>query len=188
VMPTLDPETAEYSASITSAMLDAWTVVDSTHRLRELLMQFPDVKQRLAHLQVFYRRTASVERFRNLIQHLRRKIDALALNGLPVWGSLTWRLRTDPTTSEETSFGICPGTFFDGAKVFLSEFGERMEKPIGMVCLNIGNASLDLGALVESATPIITYFERTLAEQFRDEPLNGADLLLKIKVKPVLRE
>ncbi len=184
-IPAAEGGTPEYADLITASMIDAWTVVDSTHRLRQLLMQFPKVKQNLPFLQVFYRTTAGVERFRNVIQHLRKEIAGLAQSGLPVWGSLTWRAQIDPATGEEASFGVCAGTFYAGAKIYLPQGGDRLAEPIGRVCLNIGHMTLDLGEITRSAEPVIRYFERDLAKQFSEDPHNDADVLVSLIVKPV---
>ena len=183
-LPEAEAGTAEYADLVTAAMTDAWTIVDSTHRLRELLAQFPKLKQKLPNLQVFYRATTGVETFRNVIQHLRGEIDKLAENGLPVWGSLTWRVQIDPATGEEAGFGVCAGTFYPGASIYLSQFGDRLAKPIGRVCLNMGMVKLDLGELIRSIEPVIRFLEKGLAEQLPNEPHNAADALIQIIVKP----
>ena len=182
LFPTLTAGSVELTESITSSVMDSWTVIDSVHRLRELLRQFPGMKQKAQEILIFYQTTEGVARFRNGIQHLNNDINVLAEKGLPVWGSLTWRLQSNLATGEETSCGICAGTFFGGATVFMSEFGKEVKEPIGMVCLNIGNASLNLGSLVESTKPIILFLERLVANE--SEPKNGSDVLLRLTHRP----
>jgi hypothetical protein len=69
----------------TAAFQDAWSIVDSLHRLRGLLSQMPGVKQNAPPLQVFRRQTDVVEDLRNGVQHLNHHIDALVAQKLPTW-------------------------------------------------------------------------------------------------------
>ncbi len=63
-----DPESAHVDGI--AAMLDAWSVVDSVHRLRELAQALPKWRSRAPSKQVFLRATAAADDLRNSIQHL----------------------------------------------------------------------------------------------------------------------
>jgi len=78
--------------SYTAALSDAWTIIDSTHRLRELIWDMPRLakKQRSVELRKFRGSTASIEPLRHKVQHLKGEIRALAGTGQPVWGILSW--------------------------------------------------------------------------------------------------
>ena len=74
---------------IATAMLDAWSIVDSTNRFRDLVEQTPGLRKKpwkhilLAH-------TSEVDDMRNDIQHMENNISNLADNGRQVWGYLRW--------------------------------------------------------------------------------------------------
>jgi hypothetical protein len=55
-----------------SAMLDAWSIVDSLHRLRGLLRQMPGIhkRDRIPPIRAFFDATDKVTELRNTIQHL----------------------------------------------------------------------------------------------------------------------
>lgn len=53
-----------------NAMLDAWSLVDSIHRLRMLLKHMPFVKQKSPGLVSFYKQTTGIDDLRNAIQHI----------------------------------------------------------------------------------------------------------------------
>jgi len=59
--------------------LDAWSFIDSVHRLRELLEQMPGIqKNESTALKVFLGKTALIEDLRHIAQHLRREVKELA--------------------------------------------------------------------------------------------------------------
>jgi hypothetical protein len=78
--------------SYTAALSDAWTMIDSTYRLRELIWDMPGLakKQRSMELRKFRGSTASIEPLRHKVQHLKGDIRALASTDQPVWGILSW--------------------------------------------------------------------------------------------------
>jgi hypothetical protein len=79
---------------IARAMLDAWSIVDSTNRFRDLVERTPGLRSKpwkhtlLAH-------TSEVDAMRNDIQHIEGNITNLADNGHQVWGYLRWAQMSD---------------------------------------------------------------------------------------------
>src|ERR1051325_9278294 len=65
----------EYTENqITSSLLDAWTLIDICHRVRELIQQTPGLPQKLPDIQIFLRVTEPIETLRHYVQHLRSGI------------------------------------------------------------------------------------------------------------------
>lgn len=87
-----DSEQAAPTLLFTSAMLDAWSIIDSTHRLRELLEKMPGFakKNQNVDYRKFRESTSKVEDLRHAVQHLRGSINPLVEKNLPVWGVLSW--------------------------------------------------------------------------------------------------
>lgn len=83
---------------IATAMLDAWSIVDSAHRFRDLIAGLPGLsnsvwKRRLAI------RTADVAGLRNCVQHQLSESENLATTGGQLWGYISWHeLRGDRPT------------------------------------------------------------------------------------------
>jgi hypothetical protein len=77
-------------SSFPCAFHDAWSIVDSTHRLRKLLQQMPRMKQSTPGFQLFIRKTAPAKDLRDRIQHLGESMNRIATDGSPVWGTLRW--------------------------------------------------------------------------------------------------
>jgi len=95
---------------ITSALLDAWTIVDMTHRIRELLQQMPGLSLKRPEVQIYLRATSRAEELRHHVQHFRSGIPSLPSDSAPLWGSLSWVLPSDPTTC----YTLLTGNFLDG--------------------------------------------------------------------------
>ena len=116
IKETLDEIAQCYSKSkytedqITSALLDAWTLVDVCFRVRELVQQTPGLSPKLLGLQIFLRGTESVDRLRNYVQHFRSGIPKIPNLSNPLWGSLSWT----PTNDKSTCFTIFSGNLVGG--------------------------------------------------------------------------
>lgn len=74
---------------IAMAMLDAWSIVDSAHRFRDLLDNLPGLKKS-DWVRLLRARTEDVASLRNCVQHQLGELDDLALYGRGVWGYLSW--------------------------------------------------------------------------------------------------
>jgi hypothetical protein len=73
------------------AFMEAWSIIDSIHRLRCLIEQAPGIKQKeLPQRRIFLDKTKNVEDFRHTIQHLNNDISKLADQNESAWGILTW--------------------------------------------------------------------------------------------------
>jgi hypothetical protein len=75
IRETLDEIASNYpdnytEEQITSGLLDAWTLVDICHRVRELVQQTPKLSQNQPGIQIFLRGTGQVENLRHYVQHL----------------------------------------------------------------------------------------------------------------------
>ncbi len=94
----MENKSDELSPKIVEAMSDAWVIIDSAHRLRELVCQFPKLKQKEPNVQLFLRNTEVVENLRNFVQHFRSGIDSFVEKGMPLWGTLSWAGSANPRT------------------------------------------------------------------------------------------
>jgi len=95
---------------ITSGLLDAWTMIDICHRVRELVQQTPRLSQNLAGIQIFLRGTEQIENLRHYVQHLRRGIPNIPVQSNPLWGVLSWT----PTDSKTVCYTIFSGNLVGG--------------------------------------------------------------------------
>lgn len=134
-------EPNELTDRITWALSDAWLMIDSVHRLRELLEQAPRLKKNTPELQIFLRNTSGVEDLRNFFQHFRTEIDSFTELGMPLWGTLSWAY-TNPNTGELENHTIAPGTYFEGAWVASCTFDRDKGAFLEKVLLYAGTKKL----------------------------------------------
>jgi hypothetical protein len=95
---------------ITSGLLDAWTLVDVCHRVRELVQQTPRLSQNLPGIQIFLRGTEQVENLRHYVQHLRSGIPNIPVQSNPLWGVLSWT----PTNNKTVCYTVFSGNLVGG--------------------------------------------------------------------------
>ena len=158
--------------------LDAWSIVDSTNRLRVLLQRLPRFKQRAPSLQLFYRRTEGVVPLRNSVQHLDGEIDRLARDNYSVWGTLTWMVLMDAQIGRFTVGTLASGTQFGGAHPLPNPAGISMHSTVDHVTLVAGGLELDLSEVVRSIVEFIQKLEGVIAPQSSGHAIAPSDFLI----------
>ena len=82
-------ETEPTVGDIATAMLDAWSIVDSAHRFRDLVANLPGVSN-LPWKRLLLMRTEDVADLRNRVQHQLGELDGLLSAGGQLWGYISW--------------------------------------------------------------------------------------------------
>lgn len=96
----------EYETYAIRLIQTLWGIIDTGHRVRELVQQIPGLKKNSPEIQLFIRNTRSVEELRHYIQHLRHGIHALPEKSSPLWGVISWVSKS----YEETCFTLLTGS------------------------------------------------------------------------------
>ena len=174
------------SARIVEAMSDAWLIVDSVHRLRELIRQCPGIKQREPEVQLFLRGSARAEELRHYVQHLRTEIGSFISHRRPLWGTLSWS-SVSPEGLPETHT-IVPGTYYDGLWATSGTFDRERGRFVERVVLAAGPAQLDLADVAEAVERIANWVEAWHASTRDDGVHHGSDVHMHFTVRPVPRE
>jgi hypothetical protein len=144
-----------------SALSNAWQIIDSMNRLRQLLSKTPDLKQNSTELQLFYRRTEDIEYFRNSIQHLNENIMQYVKNRIPSWGTLNWVAKLDDS-KDFILFSLIPGEVFDRATPLTNPLNKTITIPIGLITLCL-DKEICLSDLVEKyLRDIVDYLQAAL--------------------------
>lgn len=165
------------------AILDAWVIIDSVHRLRGLLRQMPRVKQKTPNLVTFYKQTEKVEKLRNLVQHLNHEIDDLVRENLPVWGTLNWVAIPDSVDNTYYSCSLTPGSQFGRVNPFINPIGKDLQPPIDLIEL-YAIEPVNLSQLMDKVEAIISSIEQQLRSQIKGLPLAGSDMFLILELAP----
>jgi len=176
----------ERAIGIISAVGDAWSIVDSTHRIRRLLRRMPRVKKKGPALQVFFRATFDADALRHVIQHLDEKVTGILALGAPVWGTLQWLVLLDRKTFLMRTSTIAPGTAFDAEHPVQNPAGKTMRATVDHVILTANGVSIDLSDVFYEVKKMVGRMESTLANRFSNLPAYGADLLTTLEMQLLL--
>jgi hypothetical protein len=183
VEPVEAHEECDNRPTFVSAMQDAWSIIDSVHRLRGLLKQTPGLKQNVPALQIFYRNTANIGDLRNGVQHLNSEIDKLVSLDLPVWGSISWAAQRDPNEPLELYVGaLIAGTVFEGGgSEFVNPLGKVFHPPIDHITLIAFGRSVTLSHVLAQVERMTQSLEEALREAVKQLPSDatghpGSDL------------
>jgi hypothetical protein len=99
------------ASPMVSAMLDAWSIIDALHRLRDLIQGAPGFKgkKKSPKVRLFLQSTENVPALRNTVQHLGTEIhDTVDDKDWTVFGTLSWGV-VDPDKNQVTACTFMPG-------------------------------------------------------------------------------
>ena len=130
-----------------SALNNAWQVIDSVNRLRELLRLAPGIRKQDMEYKLFFNQTENAEKLRDNIQHLNSQIMKYVENRIPAWGILNWIGKLDETDNL-LIFSFVPGSLFERNTSFLNPVGKRITIPIGLITV-VADIELCLSELIE---------------------------------------
>lgn len=170
---------------IVEATTDAWTLIDTTHRLRELLQQTPKLKKHEPELQVFLRRSKSIEKLRNYFQHFRTEIHSFADCGLPLWGTLSWVSGGD-SSELPSNHCIIPGTFFNDCRAVGCTFDTHEGRFVERIVMHAGEMRIDLADLHDAVEQFVRFYIGWFEQTFNEKERHGADVHIRISLKPVI--
>lgn len=182
----LPDKSNDLSQLIVGATVDAWTMVDSIHRLRELLGQLPGLKKKELELQLFLRRTRAVEGLRHFFQHFRNEIDSFASRGLPLWGAISWAW-SDPESGQIESHSIVPGTFFHGVTAVSCTFDIKHARVVERVLLHAGSERLDLADLGDWVERFTAWYVDWFVRHLPPGHANNSDVRVTTRLTVVRR-
>jgi hypothetical protein len=154
--------------------LDAFSVVDSAHRLQALIRGTKGMKSKTPEVQILLRALIPTEGLRNGVQHLSTEIPKLANSPNPAWGSLAWvHIGQD---SEVTSFMAIPGAIRDTGGQVANPLGRTLRAPVDIITLWAYRNAVELSAVFDAISGFVPWLEGWLEENFPGGGL-GSDIL-----------
>ncbi len=172
------------------AFMEAWSIIDSIHRLRCLINQIPGIKQKeLPHRKIFLNKTKDIEEFRHTIQHLNNDIAKLADQNEPAWGTLSWFTITDLFEGEGgsgNSFqGIksgCNCLMISGSVVVGKPYKTTLptemtfKEKVNLITLKSGGRSLSISDIFEYVKELKEALELYIQRKFKELPDAKTDI------------
>jgi hypothetical protein len=134
-------------------LLDAWSLIDITNRLRVLVRRTRGL-ERNAPVRSFLRSTEGVEALRNFVQHLDKEAMTLAETGWPIWGSLSW-LWSSPDMQKRGEVAVLlvvPGRLARSKGYpMVNPAGKTMHAPVDHICLSGAGTTVNLSEITRSS-------------------------------------
>jgi hypothetical protein len=134
---------------IATAMLDAWSIIDSAHRFKSLLENLPGLPNSVWR-RLFTDRTADVEELRHSAQHQGESgtMNSLLAGG-QLWGYLSWAEVRDGRHTGKWLMMTGGADFVGDEWYFVGPVELPFEVPPGRVRLNAFSRQVYLGRIVE---------------------------------------
>lgn len=160
-----------------TAMLDAWAIVDSSHRFRDLAQVFPGLGNPSWRSEL-RRGTEDVANLRNCVQHQRGEIEALVKSGEPTWGFLSWVSLGGPVPGGMWRM-IAAGSAFPGSQFsYIGPTRVPFRVPPDRVRLHAFGTTVYLWRIMVTIETACKALERTLSEgTIRTRPEDVEDAL-----------
>jgi len=134
-------------------LLDAWSLIDITNRLRVLVRRTPGLKHN-APVKSFFGATEDVETLRHFVQHLDGEVVRLAETGWPIWGSPSW-IWVSPEMQEKgvvSPMTLIPGSFARSKGYpMVNPVGKEIRLPVDHICLSVPGITVNLSETTRSS-------------------------------------
>ena len=176
--------------ALTAALIDAWSIIDSIHRLRGLIQHLPNFRHRNQNPAIhnFMKDSEVVVGFRNTVQHLDATIRKSDFGpDWSVWGSLAWCVPSS-TTDEVRSCMYASGRMKPGSRQLINPAGKTILLPVGVITLSQDTASICVSDLVVSVQKLAGEIQEICAVSFGSDPrlkeTYGSDCVVRLDMAP----
>jgi hypothetical protein len=158
-------------------MLDAWSIVDSVHRLRALVRQMPKLRKSATEHELLMRTTTDVDGLRNAVQHQVGEFTKLADNGGYAWGYISWAC-LNPKLDGCRSCVLVAGAVANGTIESVNPVGKPFHWEVDHVTLTAYETSVDLSSVVRNVGKYTGYLEMLVSHAIEGHPSRGSDFFL----------
>jgi len=149
---------------------DAWTIVDSAHRLFGLLRELPRHED-LPSWPLIIEHKGHIKVLRDGTQHIHARLDRLIKKNLPVMGALTWIDASEfPGKGTMSSNLLASGRLLSRDWPAENPAGPRPRAEIDFAKLHAREDVFCVSDYCQALRAIVSELETALAEQFGDAP------------------
>jgi len=168
-----------YEDEITSALLDAWSLVDMCHRARELIRQIPGMSGKSPEVQTFLRATSQIEELRHYVQHFRSEIPNIPLLSNPLWGALSWVDAHD----ESTCYTIFSGNLVPGVQAPSLTYDTHEKRFVARLVLTAGGTTIDLLSIAERLRELRVFSLKWIDQQTQFKRVEGKTTVFEASLR-----
>jgi hypothetical protein len=148
-----------------AAMLDAWSIVDSVNRFRDILRGVPGLSQKQPWIRLLLDGTAEVDALRNSVQHQLGEIRKVAAEGGQLWGYLSWAEVREGQHTGIWRMAAAGSDFVGDRWLFAGPWKLPYAVPLGHVRLNAFGRRVYLGRLVDAVREACHRLETELRDK-----------------------
>jgi hypothetical protein len=134
---------------IARAMLDAWSIIDSANRLRDLLSELPGLPNSSSWRRIFLANTEEADGLRNAVQHPLGEIGKSLAEVGQLWGFLSWAQVREGKYTGKWLMMSAGATFVGDEFLFIGPNKLPFTVPIGRVCLSAFGKRVYLGRILQ---------------------------------------
>ena len=159
---------------VASALLDAWSLVDICHRIRELIQGLPGLSaKKQPEIRAFLQNTVRVKVLRNYVQHFRNGIQKSSIPSSPLWGALSW----SPTSDPMACYTIFTGNLAPGVSAPTLAFDTCKSKFCSKAMLFAEGNAIDLEFITEQMSKINAWTVKWLEQKKNMKLVKGKTLI-----------
>lgn len=170
-----------------SAILDAWSIIDSLDRLRGFLHCAEFVKKDLLPVNdPLTQHFNTVRLLRNSIQHIPQNVNKLIGNNKnhTILGSLSWFIFTDFKKMEGMCCTFTAGTAIQNTKIpMLNPAGKNIESPLDLITLSTSKYSICFSELMKYIKLMAIDIEKQICQQTLGLPKAAADITICLHMR-----
>lgn len=172
----------------TEAFVDAWALVDSIDRFRQLDLLFPQAlpRDQRPELLTFLESTEPIRALRNVADHLAQRADQVVACEGTALGLIRWY--TVLTSHEGLSCTLVPGRMQDGEFALVNPLGKSIHPPTCLIELTAGEHTASLSDAIGLLRNRVAQIEQAIAESHRRQLIDltqdaaGADRVIKVHI------
>lgn len=179
---------------IATCMLDAWSIIDSANRFRDLLENLPGLPNS-PWRRLLRDRTEDAAALRDCVQHQLGETDRLCVQGGQLWGYLSWAEVRDGLYTGKWLMAAAGSDFIGDQWLFVGPNTLPFAVPMGRIRLNAFGRRIYIGrmvqALAEAAHKLATEINNGTMRPRGDPAVErrGADIVYEARLEvAILRE
>jgi len=170
-----------------SGLTDAYTVIDSTHRFREVLRLTPGIKHN-AKFKLFMRQTQDVEKLRHVVQHLNQEVDRIAQEGWAALGTITWLGSSEVLGGPPTAWILQAGTSYSGQLTYgpmIDTWSSLTSGEIDDISIVTAGVKVNLSKLMHHLRSMVRSLEVPLEQFGAGKEHFGSDTVFSFSLVPL---
>jgi hypothetical protein len=162
LVETFQGDSAKFNPELATILLDSWSLLDVLHRVREIAVQCPLISTKTPCVQIFLRKTKSIEELRHHVQHFRSGIHKLPETTSPLFGTISWVSSSNP----KKSFSFISGYLHPDIESDSCTYDTYENKYCQQILLSAGGQEVDLQVAYESLLTFQSVLIKTLGDAF----------------------